>query len=389
MIDWGLLILVLVAIAIGFALGRRSRQMPEELDAPSLQPHYIQGLNYLLNEQPDAAIDSFIDNLAVNSETLETHLALGNLLRKRGEVGRAIKIHQNLLARPGLGAEHSRQVQLELSRDFINAGLLDRAEMLLKELVETAPPAERVQCIEYLIEIYRDEKEWQAGIEMINKLPSRRFSRLPDEWRSVQSHFYCELAEEALQRSDYLTARRHIKSASLADKQSARASLLQADLDYRLGQYKEAIKSLKQVFYQDPALLPVALPLLTTCHRATGSIPQLRVYLNELLGQGALPPVVMALAELMVKEEGGLAAAQFLAAHVSQSPSLKAAEMMLSLQLAGQDNPPEGMVMADRIIRRLQKTSPQYRCHSCGFGGQHMHWLCPSCKTWSSIKPVE
>lgn len=389
MIDWGLLILVLVAIAIGFALGRRSRQEPQGVGAPSLQPHYIQGLNYLLNEQPDAAIDSFIDNLAVNSETLETHLALGNLLRKRGEVGRAIKIHQNLLARPGLGSEHSRQVQLELSRDFIKAGLLDRAEMLLKELVETASPAERVQCIEYLIEIYRDEKEWQAGIEMINRLPSGLFSRLPDQWRVVQSHFYCELAEEALRRSDYLTARRQLKAASLADKQSARASLLQADLDYRLGEYKEAIKSLKQVFYQDPALVPVALPLLTTCHRASGSMPQLRAYLAELLAHGAPVPVALTLAELILKDEGTAAAAQFLATHAAQSPTLKAAEMMLSLQMAGQEDPPEGMVMADRVIRRLVKASPQYRCQSCGFGGQHMHWLCPGCKTWSSIKPVE
>jgi lipopolysaccharide biosynthesis regulator YciM len=389
MIDWALLILVLVAIAIGFALGRRSSYLPEDADEPSLQPHYIQGLNYLLNEQPDAAIDSFIDNLAVNSETLETHLALGNLLRKRGEVGRAIKIHQNLLARPGLGAEQSRQVQLELSRDFIKSGLLDRAEMLLKELVATATPAERVLCIEYLIEIYREEKEWQAGIEMINKLPSRRFSRLPDEWRAVQSHFYCELAEEALKRSDYLTARRHIREASLAHKQSARASLLQADLDYRLGQYKEAIKVLKHVYYQDSALLPEALPLLTTCHRALGSIPQLRHYLNELLEYRASIPVVLALTELIVREEGAETAAAFLSTHAAHSPSLKVAEMMLSLQLASYDSPPEGMVMADKIVRRLQKAAPQYRCNSCGFAGQKMHWLCPSCKTWGSIKPVE
>lgn len=387
--DWGLLVLVLVAIAIGFALGRRSTRVPEDSDAPALEPHYIQGLNYLLNEQPDEAIDTFIDALDVNTETLETHLALGNLLRKRGEVGRAIKIHQNLLARPGLGGEQSRQVQLELSRDFIKSGLLDRAEMLLKELVETTVHPMRTQCLEYLIEIYRDEKEWQTGIDMINKLPSRRFSRLPDEWRLVQSHFYCELAEEALRRSDYLAARRHLKAASLADKQSARASILLAELEYRLGQYKEAVKALKQVFYQDPALLPEALPLLITCHRATGRLPQLRAYLNELLEQGASTPVVMALAELMAKDEGVVPAAKFLGVSVAKSPSLKAAEQMLSLQLAGYQNPPESMALADTVIRRLQKASPQYRCHNCGFAGQHMHWLCPSCKTWGNVKPVE
>lgn len=389
MIDWALLVLVLVAIAIGFALGRRSKHLPADSDAPALEPHYIQGLNYLLNEQPDEAIDTFIDALEVNKETLETHLALGNLLRKRGEVGRAIKIHQNLLARPGLGSEQSRQVQLELARDFIKSGLLDRAEMLLKELIETSVHPIRTQCLEYLVEIYRDEKEWQNGIEMINQLPSRRFSRLSDEWRLIQSHFYCELAEEALRRSDYLNARRQLRSASLADKQSARVSLLLAELEYRLGQYKDAIRALKQVFHQDPALLPEALPLLMTCHRATGRLPELRAYLNELLEQGASTPVVMVLADLMVKEEGPTEAAQFLGQRVSGSPSLKAAGQILSLELAGAASPPEGMVMANSVIRRLQKTAPQYRCHSCGFGGQQMHWLCPSCKTWGSIKPVE
>ncbi len=390
MIDWGMLVLLLVAIAIGFALGRRSRQLPDDSDAPSLEPHYIQGLNYLLNEQPDAAIDTFIDALDVNSETLETHLALGNLVRKRGEVDRAIKIHQNLLARPGLGTEQSRQVQLELARDFIKSGLLDRAEMLLLELVETSTHPVRTQCLEYLIEIYRDEKEWQNGINAINQLPSRRFSRLSDQWRLMQSHFYCELAEEALGRSDYLAARRHLKAAMLADKQSARASLLLADLEYRLGQNKEAVKALKQVFYQDPALLPEALPLLVTCHQASDRLPQLKVYLQELLDHGASTPVAMTLADLMAKEEGAPKAAEFLKQYLAQhAPSLKTAGQMLSLQLAGTNSPAEGMVMADTVIRQLQKVSHQYRCHNCGFGGQQMHWLCPSCKTWGSVKPVE
>lgn len=389
MIDWGLFVLVLVAIVIGFFMGRRSMRLPEDNDAPTLEPHYIQGLNYLLNEQPDAAIDTFIDALDVNSETLETHLALGNLLRKRGEVGRAIKIHQNLMARPGLGDAQTTQVQLELARDFIKSGLLDRAEMLLKELVNTTVHPVRTQCIEYLIEIYRDEKEWLKGVEAIAQLQSRRFSRLADRWRLIQSHFYCELAQEALDRSDYLTARRQIRAASIADKQSARASLLLAELEFRLGRYKEAIKALKQVFHQDPALLPEALPLLVTCYRATGRTEQLQVYLNELLDQGASTPVVLALADIIASAEGSEQAAQFLAQSLADTPSLKAAGQVLSFQLADVDSPPEAIVMADKVIHQMQEASHHYRCHSCGFGGQQMHWLCPSCKTWGSVKPVD
>ncbi|NIB42075.1 lipopolysaccharide assembly protein LapB [Pseudomaricurvus alkylphenolicus] len=389
MIDWGLLLLVLLAIAIGYALGWRSRGGAEEPDAPVLEPHYIQGLNYLLNEQPDAAIDTFIGALDVNSETLETHLALGNLLRKRGEVSRAIKIHQNLLARPGLEGERSKQVQLELARDFIKSGLLDRAEMLLQELAETSAHPLRTQCLEYLIEIYRDEKEWQKAIDAINQLSSRRFARLPDRWRMVQSHFFCELAEDALRRTDYLGARRQLRAAALADKQSARPSLLLAELEHRLGQDKEAIRTLKQVFHQDPSLLPEALPLLSQCHKSLGIQDQLREYLHELLEQGGSTPVVMALAELIADDEGSEAAARFLGDQVSDGPSLLAVGQMLQFQLSDQREPDENMLMASNAIRNIQKTRPHYRCYNCGFSGQQMHWLCPGCKTWGSVKPVE
>lgn len=388
MIDWGMLIVLLLAIAIGFAVGRRSKKLADEPEAPSLEPHYIQGLNYLLNERPDAAIDTFIDALDVNSETLETHLALGNLLRKRGEVGRAIKIHQNLLARPGLGKEQGRQVQLELARDFVKAGLLDRAEMLLLELVETSVHPVRTQCLEYLIEIYRDEKEWRKAIESIARLPSRRFSRLPDRWRLVQSHFYCELAQDALDRSDYLTARRQIKAAFVAEKLSARASLLLAELEYRLGQYKEAIKALKQIFHQDPSLLPEAIPLLVTCYRATGRLGQLREYLQGLIQQGAPVAVVIALVGLIERDEGSAAAAAFLSNHLVDDSSLAVADKMLKLQLAmsGSDS---GLEMASKAVTGIQRLAPDYRCQSCGFSGQKMHWLCPGCKAWGSVKPVE
>ncbi len=390
MIDWGLLIVLMVAIALGFMLGRRSRKIADPVDTPSIEPHYIQGLNYLLHEQSDAAIDTFIDVLDVNSETLETHLALGNLLRKKGEVGRAIKIHQNLLARPTLGKDQGRQIQLELARDFVKAGLLDRAEMLLQELVQTSSHPIRTQCLEYLVDIYRDEKEWRKGIEAIAQLPSRRFTRLPDRWRIVQSHFYCELAQQALDKSDYLNARRQLKAAFVAEKQSARASLLLAELEYRLGQYKEAIKALKQVFDQDPLLVPEALPLLMTCYRATGRVSRLKEYLLSLLEQHMSTPVLLAVTDILEVEEGSTVAADFLSSQLVQHGStLMSAERLLALEASINTEPAVGLEAARQVIQDLQKTSPQYRCHGCGFGGRQMHWVCPGCKSWGSVKPIE
>ncbi len=390
MMDWGLLIVLMMAIALGFLLGRRSHKIEDQIDVPSIEPHYIQGLNYLLHEQSDAAIDTFIDVLDVNNETLETHLALGNLLRKKGEVGRAIKIHQNLLARPTLGKDQGRQIQLELARDFVKAGLLDRAEMLLQELVQTSSQPIRTQCLEHLIDIYRDEKEWRKGIEAITQLSSRRFSRLPDRWRTVQSHFYCELAQQALDKSDYLNARRQLKAAFVAEKQSARASLLLADLEYRLGQYKEAIRALKQVFHQDPLLVPEALPLLTTCYRATGRVSQLKEYLLSLLEQKMSTSVLLAITDILEGEEGGAVAADFLSSQLAQYGStLTSAERLLALEVSISNEHTVGLEASRKVIQNLQKVSPQYRCHGCGFGGRQMHWVCPGCKSWGSVKPIE
>ena len=136
MTDLSLFILLTVAIAIGFFLGRRgTAAVRQRLFSSTLKKRYFQGLNYLLNEQPDKAVDAFIDALEVNDNTLETHLALGKLMRKQGQVDRAIRIHQNLLARPQLNLPDQHQVHLELARDFMAAGLLDRAEMLLRDVM--------------------------------------------------------------------------------------------------------------------------------------------------------------------------------------------------------------------------------------------------------------
>ncbi|GAA5316962.1 MAG: lipopolysaccharide assembly protein LapB [Candidatus Pelagadaptatus aseana] len=384
--EWGLLILLVVAVGLGFALGRRSLPKDDESPQSLLAPHYIRGLNYFLNDEQDAAIDTFIHALEVNSETLETHLALGNLLRKRGEVSRAIRVHQNLLARPGLPEERSQQVQLELAKDFVKSGLLDRAEVLLQELVETAPYQIKVQCLKYLIEIYRDEKEWLKGIQAINQLSGKRFSKPPEEWRVVQGQFYCELAEQCLARNDYLVCRRHLKSAMGADKSSVRASLIQADLDMKLGHYKDAAKTLRQIPDQDPAFVPEIVPRLSQCYRMSGRPEALKKALEQMLEQHFHPAIVLELSELVYKEQGRDAALVFISAHIDRAPSLSVAEKMLSLQ--GQAGDEVSIQMASKAVQSINKTRAKYRCTSCGFGGQQLHWLCPGCKSWSTVKPT-
>lgn len=393
MLDLLMLLLLTLAVAIGYWLGRRSKLATKSGTVSGVQAHYIRGLNYLLNEQQDAAIDTFMEALEVNAETLETHLALGNLLRKRGEVSRAIKIHQNLLARPGLSYEQAQQVQLELARDYVKSGLLDRAETLLQELVPEVQPALRTECLEYLIEIYRDEKEWLKGVETINKLAGRRFTRLPDEWRIIQGHFYCEAAAEAIACDDYLVARRHLRSAVDVDKSSARSSLLLAELEQRLNHHEEAIKALKQVPQQQPQYISEAITLLGKSYSVLTKDQDFQNYLQVLQRDHADWSIRLAIAHFIERDEGVEAAALYIGEAIQESPSLRAVGQMLALQLSSMGSATgsasESIQMADQVIRHLQSRAPQYRCKRCGFSGQRMHWLCPGCKTWASIKNIQ
>lgn len=391
MSDWAFFLMLVVAVAMGFGLGRwQGRSRYADQPGRSLEPHYLQGLNYLLNERPDAAIDSFIDSLDVTHETLETHLALGNLLRKRGEVDRAIRIHQNLLSRPYLGEDQTLHVQLELARDFISAGLLDRAELLLQELLDSGSLTIRNQCLRYLIDIYQDEKEWHRAIDAINQLAGKRFSRLQEEWRPIQAHYFCELAEDALQAGDHGQARRHLQDAVLANKQSARSSLLLGELELKQDHWVASLKALKQVFHQDPALMPVALPTIRAAYVAMNDNSGLMDYLQDILRQSGSPAVALELASLVAKYEGVHQALSFLKQKSDLHGYLHIASQMLAYQAEVESSAEDsGVALAQSVVSRLLAAAVQYRCQQCGFSGQQFHWLCPSCKTWDTVKPVE
>ncbi|HUH39106.1 MAG TPA: lipopolysaccharide assembly protein LapB, partial [Spongiibacteraceae bacterium] len=199
-------VLVFTAVAVGWVLGRFSlRETLASLRVGRWSEQDYRGLTFLLTEQSDAAIDAFVESLEVNADTLETHLALGSLMRKRGEVERAIRIHQNLLARPSLGETQLQQAHLELARDFISAGILGRAEKLLLDLAEQSSELQDT-ALRHLLDIYQQERGWLKALDTARRLRPRRSlfgaarrDRLLD---LQQSHYCCELADQALQRRD-------------------------------------------------------------------------------------------------------------------------------------------------------------------------------------------
>lgn len=395
--DLSIFLLLFAAIAIGWFLGRRSSS-PSSADA-ELTSEYYKGLNYLLDGRPDGAIDTFIDALEVNSETLETHLALGNLLRKRGEVERAIRVHQNLLARPSLPRSQIHQAHLELAKDYISAGLLDRAESLLLSLVDESSE-QRDASRRYLLEIYQSEREWLRAIEVAGDLLPRKTllgsgaSSSSDE-RSRQlvvarAHYFCELAEEKLTAGELHGARILLEKALVQDKQCVRASIMLADVEYKAGYFKKAIKALRKVKHQDPDFLPETITLLRKCHRELGDEKSLKEYLEDCLGSAPSPNLLLAVAEDICEAGGEKAAAEFLSSRLADQPSLRGLARLISLQLNITEGPArDNLDLLQVLVARLVTERPVYRCEHCGFSGQQLHWFCPGCKYWGAMKTIK
>lgn len=390
------LAVLFVAVAAGWWLGRRSVQRPP---VGSLPGQYYKGLNYLLEDRPDGAVDAFINALEVNSETLETHIALGNLLRKRGEVDRAIRIHQNLLARPSLPRAQVHHAHLELARDYISAGLFDRAERLLKDLVSHSPEQRRAS-LRYLLEIFQSQREWQQAIDTARALMPRRgllggagagvplgANRQPVN--VALGHYHCELAEVLTQSGKRGEARAQLQEALNRDRHCVRASLMLAQLDMDESEYRRAISWLRRVEQQDPDLVAEAVPQLRICHRALGEGRELREYLQGCLQATPGVSLLLATAEEISEAEGRGPAADFLAASLSGQPSLHGLAKLLELKLAAAgDGVRDQLEQLQIHLNRLIAEQPTYRCSHCGFSGRQLHWFCPGCKHWGTVKPL-
>ena len=391
-VDSWLFIVLFAAIAIGWLLGRKGRLTRAD-DSTSLHHQYYKGLNFLLNDQPDGALDAFIEALEVNSETLETHIAVGNLMRRKGEVERAIRIHQNLLARPSLPRVHLHQAHLELARDFISAGLLDRAERLLQDLIEEAPELRNV-AMRHLQEIYEDEKEWQQAITVARQLLPKRslLKTTPPADKSITvalSHYCCELAKLARDKNDYQSARSQLKQSLAYDSRCVRASLLMADIEYRTGHYERAIKYLRRVRDQDPVFIPETVELLNACFEQIGKPEGFYRYLMDSLDESPSVSVLLTLVEHISSEKGDEEAGKFLGQALKKRPSLRGLAKLVELHILNSEGrPKENLTILQLLIEQLMQSKPQYKCGHCGFSGKRLHWSCPGCKQWGQVKAI-
>ena len=376
-------LLLPVAAATGWVAGRRNREKPGSCSDSILGLDYITGLNYLLNEQQDKAIDVFIRMLEVNSDTVETHLALGNMFRKRGEVDHAIRIHQNLIARDSLSSEQRNDALLELGQDYMKAGLFDRAEGLFNELIENNVHISSV--LPLLLDIYQQEKDWSSAIRIAGQMGI--VGGQPT--RSIIAQFYCELAENARARDNIEEACELLENASEFNPYCARARLIRAVIARQQGEYQMALSAYEQVAERDIELLPEILDDMYTCHVELGTLPALIDYLHKAVSLYAgISPVLM-LAEIMSKDKDDRTAAEFISVELRKRPSVRGLSRFIDLSLATSEGVArENLLILKNITDKLLENKPVYKCDDCGFCGKALHWQCPGCKHWNTVKPI-
>jgi len=380
--DAFLLVVLMAALGIGWWLGQRENQQKRN-SRLGLQADYYRGLNYLLNQQTDEALDLFIHALEVNPQTVETHLALGSLFRRRGEVDKAIQIHQNLLSGKGLDQEQLMLAKLELAHDFIKAGLLDRAEELLLEVAQQ-PNQQKAKATELLVDVYQREQDWHKALDVG---AAANVSASVDLAQRL-SHFCCELAEESLQLSQEQECLAYLKRAKRHNADNPRVSFLRAKLSMQEDNYTEAKRHLLIMSQQDSQLVPEIIQPLHLCFTKLADIDGWRAWLSQAMSQYPSTSLLLAQAHEIGQQNDSDAAA-YVTEQLRQRPSLKGFNYLIDLHMQwASENAKDSLQVLKGLTVALQNSKPQYRCRQCGFAGNSMHWQCPSCHQWDSTKPI-
>ncbi len=373
--------LFLLLAAAGWALGRFDERDDEADPPPPLNVDYLKGLNFLLNEQTDQALEHFLEMVRVDNKMIETHFALGNLFRRRGEVDRAIRIHQNIIARPDIAPEQRDQALFSLAKDYLKAGLLDRAEKIFRRIAEGS--RYQLEAFEHLTRIYEQEREWQKAIDASQQLETLSGNSLELEI----AHYYCELAEQAASDNDYAAARQYVKKSQAGRPRTLRGALTRAEIARDTDDTKTALRLLHRVLDEHTYLITEALPELVEIHESEGSLSELERALESMLKKN--PEVKTDVAyTAIVNNIGGIHIIdECVEDYILNEQTLAEFIDLNHLQNGGADRA-EALNKIRLALSKIAQSTPRYRCKECGFSSRKLLWQCPSCRDWETQRPA-
>lgn len=373
--------LFLLLAAAGWALGRFGERDEVEGAPPPLNIDYLKGLNFLLNEQTDQALEHFLKMVRVDDRTIETHFALGSLFRRRGEIDRAIRIHQNIIARPDLASEQRDQALFSLAKDYLRAGLLDRAENLFERLSQGS--RYQVEALEQLCRIYEQEHEWEKAIDAGQKLEV-----LSGKSLELQiAHYYCELAERAAAKKDYTAARAFVKKAQRGRPRTLRGALTRANIARDTDDTKTALRLYHRIIDENTYLITEALPRLVETYGRDGSLAQLERSLDGMLKKNPKLKTEIAYTAIVNNIAGVDIIDACVEEYMLNEQTLAEFIDLQNIEQGAEADRAEALTRVRSALSKLAAATPRYQCKECGFSSQKLLWQCPSCKDWETQRP--
>ncbi len=382
----------LLALPLFFSLGWLAARVDLKqllAESTALPAAYFKGLNFLITNQHDKAIEAFSEAVQANTDSLELHFALGSLFRKRGEVDRAIHLHLSLLDKKDLEPQQKLAVTAELAQDYLKAGLLDRAEELFESLDDDRY---RQPALRALLEIYVREREWERAIKAATEL--ERLSGVP--FRVEVAHYYCEMAVKSKLANDLHTARFELEQALNANKNCVRANVLLGDMEAEADAHKEAISTWRRIEFQQPEYLGLIAPKLLASYRALHQTAEGLALLQTYLQNYKLASLINVLYEATLAEKGPESAAVLARTELIKMPSLSVLDQLLqarTIALKQHSHNSENTTFNDiqlmqQTVRHAIGNKTAYHCVQCGFKAKYHHWQCPACNAWEAL-PAE
>lgn len=366
-----LYLLLLLAVGAGYLLGRRERKQPRAQQA--VIKDYYQGLNSLLGDRPDLGVDRLIDTMEVSDQTIDVHLAMAGVVRRRGEMDKAIHIHQNLLASPVLSNVNKQLVEMELARDYHTAGLLDRAENLLQQIVKRKSSQE-LPALELLLDLFEQEREWQDAIDVSAKLVKSN-----PKMRVRVAHFYCELAELALADGEARKANSQAgRGVSLAPAE-ARCHWLLAKTELAQKHHKRVLRHIQKAVELAPELVGQYVEVYRSACESMDRDDEFERFVRQSLSLYPDPLLLQELIEFRRKNGRELGVDELME-EIARAPSFGHLPLLMEL---GQRKPEAEEIRL--AVAEIVNTQTGYQCGNCGFTSAQVLWHCPGCRAWGSF----
>lgn len=365
------------------ASGKSSRKKPPSEKRP-LSDNFVKGVNYLLNEEPDKALDVFLNRPEIDEYTAETYLLLGNLFRNRGEVDRALSVHQNLIGRASLSREQKTTTMLALGKDFLAAGMMDRAERVFTELLQSN--VDDIEARQALRKIYEQTLEWEKAIEVTQAV--QRLSN--EDVGHLIANYYCELADTAIQKGHLQEVNDYLALARASYPQSSRVKVLMASVEMLQHNPTQASKLYLEAAKDAPRLLGMIFAPMVEAYQKAGGIEALQDQLLEIYEQCSDVRVLEFTLRLAI-DYGISEKVKSYLPDVLEKKQLNIRTISKALSLYRNQNivePIEAIQLLDTAVSSHLSSQPGFQCRNCGYKMHDFLWRCPACNHWDEVAHI-